>query len=92
MPRRPEPTTEQLEAALLRLHQAAPRIWPNTLAELGENALKLVRARALQAMGEGDLRSREQVPLLCSMANGQRRTRWVYGERSSQLALDEDLK
>jgi hypothetical protein len=90
--RRPEPTDVQLQAALERLHAAAPRIWPRDMAQLGDNAKKLVRARALQAMGETDLRSREQVPLVCSRADGQLRTRWVFGAPSNQLSLDEDLK
>lgn len=90
MPKRPEPTEQQLQAALNRLHAAAPRIWPTSMDELGPNNKKLVRARALQAMGETDLRSREQVPLTCSRADGQLRTRWIFGQQTSQLAIDEE--
>lgn len=90
--RRPEPTPEQLQAALDRLHVAAPRIWPQALAELGPNAKKLVRARALQAMGETDLRSREQVAIPCSLPDGSIRTRWVYGQPIAQQVLGPEFK
>jgi hypothetical protein len=91
MAKRPEPTEAQLLAALNRLHAAAPRIWPTSMSELGPNNKKLVRARALQAMGETDLRSREQVPLTCILPGGHNTTRWVYGKAGDQLALDKDL-
>lgn len=90
--KRPEPTREQLQAALDRLHAATPRIWTASLDELGPNAIKLVRARALQAMGETDLRSREQARLDCSLPDGQVRTRWIYGPQTNQLALGEEFK
>lgn len=91
--KKPEPTLEQLQAALDRLHAAAPRIWPASLELLADhpNNMKLVRARALQAMGETDLRSREQLPLLCSLPKGGKYVRWVFGKPSSQLAIDKDL-
>ena len=92
--KKPEPTLEQLQGALTALHLAAPNIWPRLLAELVDkpNARKLVRARALQAMGETDLRAREQRPLLCTRPDGGTYTRWVFGPQTNQLALDPDLK
>lgn len=90
--RYPEPTDEQLQAALDALHAARPSTWPTDLASLGDVGRKLVRARAVQAMAHADLRSREQVPIACSQPDGSTRTRWVYGAPSNQLALGEEFK
>ncbi len=62
------------------------------LEELGPNAMKLVRARAHQVMHQADLRSREQVPIVCSTPSGERRTVFVTGPISPQLALGEEFK
>lgn len=86
-----EPTEEQLQQALARLRAAAPRIWPEHLVDLPPLQTQLVRARALQAIHAADLRSREQVPVVCSRPDGGRFTHWVYGQPTDQLALGEDF-
>jgi hypothetical protein len=89
--RLPEPTEAQLQAALDALAAAAPGIWPTALAELGENTAKLVRARALQAVHQADLRSRARIPVPVQRADGQWRTRWVAGPPTPQLAISKDV-
>lgn len=86
------PTDEQLQQALTRLRAAAPRIWPERLDDLSPLQTQLVRCRALQAIHDADLRSRDQVPVVCTRPGGGHHTQWVYGKPTNQLALGEEFK
>jgi hypothetical protein len=86
-----EPTAEQLQAALDALRAARPETWPLTLDELGVIGRRLVRARALKAIEDADLRSRARIPVAVQRADGTWRTRWVAGEPTDQLAISKDV-